>query len=226
MAESKKKKKERTHAIVELLRELYPGEPQVLCELNFHSPFELLVMTILAAQSTDVQVNIVAPKLFAHYPDAEALAGADILHVEELVHATGFFRNKARNLVAMSQALLAHYGREVPTEMEDLVSLPGVGRKTANVIRSAAFGLPGFAVDTHVTRLTQLLGLTAEKDPVKIEAEVCPLLPEEQWGELSLRLVLHGRRICVARRPKCGECLLAPLCPSAFAFANQNPKKH
>ena len=199
----------RTH---ELLAEEYP---EAVCELDHENPFQLLVATILSAQCTDKRVNMVTPDLFAAYPTPEDLAEAPLAHVEELVRSTGFFATKARNLVGMAQDLVEHFDSEVPGKMSDLVSLPGVGRKTANVIRSVALGLPGLPVDTHVGRITGLLGITEYKDPVKIEMELNPMVPAAERGEFSLRLILHGRRVCIARRPRCHECVLASFCPSA-----------
>ena len=199
----------RTH---ELLAEEYP---EAVCELDHENPFQLLVATILSAQCTDKRVNMVTPDLFAAYPTPEDLAGAPLTHVEELIHSTGFFATKARNIVGMAQELLDHFDGEVPGKMADLVSLPGVGRKTANVVRSVALDLPGLPVDTHVARITGLLGITEHKDPVKIERELNPMVPAAERGEFSLRLILHGRRVCIARRPCCHECVLASFCPSA-----------
>jgi len=193
----------------------YPGSARELCELRFSTPWELLVATVLSAQTTDERVNSVTPTLFAQFPFPEDLAGARPLDVEDIIRATGFFRVKARTVVALAQALCDRFGSEVPVAMEDLVSLPGVGRKTANVVRSVGFGLPGLPVDTHVGRLSRLLGLSAATDPDKVEAELCSELPSSEWGPLSLRLILHGRRVCVARRPRCTECVLADFCPSA-----------
>ncbi len=195
-----------------LLAEEYP---EALCELDHRNPFELLAATILSAQCTDARVNMVTPALFARYPDAPALAGAAPPEVEEIVRSTGFYQSKARNLIAMAQRLVAEFGGEVPTAREDLVTLAGVGRKTANVVRSVAFGLPGLPVDTHVLRLTRKLGLTEQEDPVKVEAELGALLPPAAWGDFSLRVILHGRRVCDARRPRCGECALESLCPAS-----------
>lgn len=189
--------------------------PEALCELDHRSPFELLAATILSAQCTDARVNKVTPVLFERYPDAASLAAADIREVEEIVRTTGFFQTKARNLVAMAGALCDRFGGEVPTALADLVTLAGVGRKTGNVVRSVAFGLPGLPVDTHVGRLSRRLGLTDLEDPVKVEEALGALWSPEQWGDISLRLILHGRRVCAARSPRCGECRLAPLCPSA-----------
>ena len=199
----------RTH---ELLAQEYP---EAVCELDHEDPFQLLVATILSAQCTDKRVNMVTPELFAHYPTPESLAEAPLAHVEELIRSTGFYATKARNIVGMAQDLVNHFGGQVPAKMSDLVSLPGVGRKTANVVRSVALGLPGLPVDTHVARITGLLGITEHKDPVKIESELNPMVPAAERGEFSLRLILHGRRVCIARRPRCHECVLASFCPSA-----------
>ena len=199
----------RTH---ELLAQEYP---EAVCELDHENPFQLLVATILSAQCTDKRVNMVTPELFAAYPTPESLAEAPLAHVEELIRSTGFFATKARNIVGMAQDLVNHFDGRVPGKMSDLVSLPGVGRKTANVLRSVALGLPGLPVDTHVARITGLLGITEHKDPVKIELELNPMVPAAERGEFSLRLILHGRRVCIARRPRCHECVLASFCPSA-----------
>lgn len=185
--------------------------------MRHKNPFELLVATILSAQCTDKRVNMVTPVLFAPYPDASALAVADPEVVEEIIHSTGFFRAKARNLIGMASALTERFDGEVPTRREDLVTLPGVGRKTANVIRSVAFGLPGLPVDTHVGRLAIRLGLTAETDPVKAELALDKLVPAAERGAFSLRLILHGRKTCVARTPRCTTCVLADFCPSSTA---------
>ena len=197
------------------LAEEYPGDERSLCALVHDGPFQLLVATILSAQTTDEQVNSVTPALFAAYPKPADLAVADTVDVERLIHPTGFFRNKTRSLVAMAAALEERYGGEVPSRMEDLVTLPGVGRKTANVVRSVGFGLPGLPVDTHVGRLARRLGLTEETDPVKVEADLDRLVPPAERGRLSLRLILHGRRVCQARRPRCEECVLSDFCPSS-----------
>jgi endonuclease-3 len=175
-----------------------------------------VVATVLSAQTTDEQVNSVTPTLFREYPASEDLAVASPERVEEIVHPTGFFRVKAKNIIALASAVSSRFGDVVPTAMEDLVTLPGVGRKTANVVLSVAFDLPGLPVDTHVGRLSRLLGLTEQTDPVKVEAELCAMLPSREWGPMSLRLILHGRRVCIARRPRCIECVLADFCPSAF----------
>jgi endonuclease-3 len=171
--------------------------------------------TILSAQTTDKRVNQVTPELFRRYPDAGALAGARAEDVEQIIQPTGFFRVKARTLIACSRALLERYGGRVPGRMEDLVTLPGVGRKTANVVLGVGFGVPGFAADTHVIRLTNRLRLTRSRDPVKIERDIGRLVPKAEWTGLSLRLILHGRRVCVARSPRCPECVLNAFCPSS-----------
>lgn len=198
--------------MIELLAEEYPDAH---CALVHESPYQLLVATILSAQCTDDMVNTVTPELFARYPTPADLAGADLDLVEEIVHPTGFFRSKAKNLIGMATTLEEEFEGRVPTELADLVRLPGVGRKTGNVIRSVAFGLPGLPVDTHVGRLARRLKLTTETDPVKAETDLDALVPPDERGRFSLRLIEHGRRVCDARRPKCGECLLAEICPSA-----------
>lgn len=212
---TKKMISERARRVSDLLAAEYPGTAAELCALRHDGPFQLLVATILSAQCTDERVNMVTPVLFGRFPDAAALAAAEPDEVETLIASTGFFRSKTRHLLGMSAALLERFGGQVPASMPELTSLPGVGRKTANVVRSVALGLPGLPVDTHVGRLARRLGLSAASDPVKVETDLCALLPEDAWGALSLRLILHGRRVCQARRPRCGECLLAPHCPSA-----------
>ena len=197
------------------LTEEFPGTAADLCALAHDTPYQLLAATILSAQCTDGRVNMVTPALFARFPDPGALAVADPLEVEELIHSTGFFRAKARNLIGMAGAVVDRFGGEVPSRLEDLVTLPGVGRKTANVVRSVVFGLPGLPVDTHVGRLSIRLGLTTETDPVKVELALNRLMPAAERGGFSLRLILHGRRTCLARSPRCGTCLLADICPSA-----------
>jgi endonuclease III len=205
--------KARALQVVERLREEYPLAQTELVHVN---PFQLLVATILSAQTTDERVNMVTPVLFARFPDAKSLAQAPLPEVEEIIRSTGFFRAKARAIVEMAQDLVERYGGEVPPRMEDLITLRGVGRKTANVVLGVAFGIPGFPVDTHVTRLTRRLGLTKSDDPVRIEAEVTAMVPKEEWTNLSLRLILHGRRVCLARNPRCEKCVLNDICPSAF----------
>jgi len=187
--------------------------PDAHCELNYDTPFQLAVATILSAQCTDVRVNKVTPALFASYPDAAAMAGADIHHVEELIRSTGFFRNKAKNIVAMANAVMEEYGGEMPRTLDELVQLPGVGRKTANVILGNAFGVPGLTVDTHFLRLMRRLGITTSTNAVTVEKQVMPLLDEEEWTMFSHRLIFHGRRVCTARNPRCEECVLDDICP-------------
>jgi endonuclease-3 len=204
--------KGRARETVHRLAEEYPD---AVCELDHRNPFELLTATILSAQTTDVRVNQVTPQLFARFPTPEALAAAPLSEVEELVKSTGFYNNKSRSIVGMAQAIVERFDGEVPTALEDLVTLPGVGRKTANVVRSVAFRLPGLPVDTHVGRLSRRLGLTTETDPVKAELVLNALLPPREWGDFSLRMILHGRRVCVAQRPRCPECVLNDFCPSA-----------
>ena len=189
--------------------------PEARGELDHRNPFELLAATILSAQCTDARVNMVTPALFKEFPTPEALAVADISRVEELVRSTGLYASKAKNLIGMARALVDRFGGEVPRDLDDLVTLPGVGRKTGNVVRSVAFDLPGLPVDTHVGRLSRRLGLTTEEDPVKVELELNKFLPPDQWGSFSLRLILHGRRTCDARKPKCRDCSLVDICPSA-----------
>jgi len=196
-----------------LLAEEYPGEARDLCALVHDNPFQLLAATILSAQTTDEAVNSVTPALFACYPTPADLAGADPGEVERLIHPTGFFRAKTRSLLGMAAALEERFGGEVPTAMEDLVTIPGVGRKTANVVRSVAFDLPGLPVDTHVGRLSRRLGLSAETDPVKVESDLNAVVPARDRGRFSLRLILHGRRVCPSRRPRCDDCALAGFCP-------------
>jgi endonuclease-3 len=193
----------------------YPGSAKDLCALDFQSPFQLLVATVLSAQTTDERVNMVTPKVFARYPTPADLGHAEPDELEGLIHSTGFFRSKTQSLIGLGREIDDRFGGEVPANMDDLVSLPGVGRKTANVVLSVAFGLPGLAVDTHVTRVTRLLGLTESTDAVRIESDVTALLPPQEWGAFGLRLILHGRRVCIARRPHCADCVLADFCPSS-----------
>jgi endonuclease III len=200
------------------LADEYPGSATELCALRHDGPFQLLAATILSAQSTDERVNMVTPALFAAFPTAAALAAAPPEAVEELIHSTGFFRAKTRSLIGMASALQERFGGEVPTELADLVTVPGVGRKTGNVVRSVAFGLPGLPVDTHVLRVTKRLGLTELVDPVKVELALNALIPPAGRGAFSLRVILHGRATCGARRPACTRCVLADICPSASLF--------
>src|SRR6056297_164516 len=189
--------------------------PEALCELDHSTPFELLVATILSAQCTDARVNMVTPVLFARYPTPDDLMHAEQTELEEIVRSTGFFASKARNLIAMASRLVEQYDGEVPTDLDDLVTLPGVGRKTGNVVRSVAFRLPGLPVDTHVGRLARRLGITEEEDPVKVELELNSYLPAARRGDFSLRMILHGRRVCFARKPECERCVLEDFCPSS-----------
>ena len=204
---------QRANEVDARLERRYPGTATTLCALRHRNAFELLVATVLSAQCTDVRVNLVTPPLFAAYPTPAALAGAPRADVEEAVRTTGFFRAKARHLQELSAQLLDHFGGEVPDALEDLVTLSGVGRKTANVVRSVAFGEPGLPVDTHVARLSHRLDLSRGKDPVAIERSLCRALPPERWGTFSIRLILHGRETCGARRPSCERCELVDLCP-------------
>jgi endonuclease-3 len=206
-------RKERTRAVLRRLKRAYPDAH---CALEHQTPFELLVATILSAQCTDVRVNMVTPALFARFPTATALAAASQGEVEALIRSTGFFRNKAKHLIAMAQALVERHGAEVPASMDELRVLPGVGRKTANVVLGNAFGRnDGITVDTHVTRLTGLLGLTCHTDPLKIEQDLMAVVPRKDWTLVSHLLIHHGRAVCVARRPRCGECVLRDVCPAA-----------
>ncbi len=218
-AAPKRKKKKgaelKAHA-AEILKRLKAEYPDAHCELDFENPLQLLTATILSAQCTDKRVNMVTPELFRTYPDAESMSAAPSETLEELIKSTGFFRNKTKSLLGMSAAVAERHGGLVPSTMEELVRLPGVGRKTANVVLGNAFGInDGVVVDTHVGRLAVRLGLTDETDPVKVEQALMPLFPKDDWALLSHLLIFHGRRVCMARSPKCGECVLADICPSA-----------
>ena len=202
--------KARAGRIARALARLYPEAP---CALVFADPLQLLVATILSAQCTDARVNLVTPALFARYPDAAAFAAADRAELERLIQSTGFFRNKARNIRLCCRELVEKHGGQVPSTMEELTPLPGVGRKTANVVLGTAFGMAALPVDTHVGRLSRRLGLTAHADPVKVERDLMGLIPKKEWTMFSHRLIHHGRRVCHARGPACGECALATLCP-------------
>ncbi|HKB80179.1 MAG TPA: endonuclease III [Thermoanaerobaculia bacterium] len=207
------KKQERALDIVSRLKRMYP---KAKCTLDYTNPFELLIATMLSAQSTDARVNIVTKSLFRKYPDAQAFAAATQPEMERDVRQTGFFRNKAKAVIAASKAIVEQHGGEVPRTMEALTSLPGVGRKTANVVLGNAFRAPvGVVVDTHVARLSARLGLTSNSDPEKIEQDLMKLIPQKEWTSFAHRLIEHGRKICVARKPKCSECRLNELCPSA-----------
>ncbi|OMH34566.1 endonuclease III [Tersicoccus sp. Bi-70] len=196
-------------------RELAETYPYAVAELDFRNPFELLVATVLSAQTTDVRVNSVTPALFAAYPDAHALAAADEARLQELIQPTGFFRAKGRSLLALATRLVDEFDGEVPPKLDALVTLPGVGRKTANVVLGNAFGIPGLTVDTHFGRLSRRLELTTSEDPVQVEKDVAELIERSEWTMFSHRLIFHGRRVCHARKPACGACAIAGLCPSA-----------
>jgi endonuclease III len=205
-------------------RELTELYPDVHTELNFSSPLELLVATILSAQTTDKRVNLVTPVLFARYKTAADYAAADRDDMEKIIQSTGFYRAKTTSLIALGQALCDRYGGEVPGKLKDLVTLPGVGRKTANVVLGNAFGVPGITVDTHFARLAGRFRWTTQTDPVKIESDVAALFPRSEWTNLSHRLIWHGRRVCHARRPACGACGVAHWCPS-FGIGPVDPKE-
>ena len=202
--------KQRARRLCRGLARLYPDAH---CALDHQNPLQLLIATILSAQCTDVRVNLVTPALFARYPDAQAFADADLRELETAIQSTGFFRNKARNIQACCRILVDSFDGQVPATMEELVPLPGVGRKTANVILGNAFGVPGITVDTHVRRLAKRMGLTKHDDPVKIERDLMELVPAKDWTMFSHRMIFHGRRVCFARKPDCAGCLLAKDCP-------------
>jgi endonuclease-3 len=203
-------RKQRVRRILGVLARLYPDAH---CALHHDNPLQLLIATILSAQCTDVRVNLVTPALFARYRDARAFAEADIGELEKAIQSTGFFRNKARSIKACCRILVDEHGGRVPATMEELVPLPGVGRKTANVILGNAFGVPGITVDTHVGRLSRRLGLTTAEDPVKVERDLMALVPEKDWTMFSHRLIFHGRQVCFARKPNCPGCALEKYCP-------------
>lgn len=220
-AESRLSMVRRARRINRELAEIYPyAHP----ELDFRNPFELLVATVLSAQTTDLRVNQTTPALFAAYPTPEDMAAAVPEDLEELIRPTGFFRAKSKALLGLSQALRDNFGGNVPGRLEDLVTLPGVGRKTANVVLGNAFGVPGITVDTHFGRLVRRWKWTEQDDPVKVEAEICAIFPKSEWTMLSHRVVFHGRRICHARKPACGACPIAPLCP-AYGEGETDPEK-
>jgi endonuclease-3 len=211
--ESKKARRERATEVYDLLAEEYP---EAHCELDFVDPYQLAVATILSAQTTDERVNMVTPVLFGRYPDATSLAGARQEDVEEIVRSTGFFRNKARNIIGFARAVVEEHDGEVPASMQALRILPGVGRKTANVILGNAFGIDeGVVVDTHVRRLANLLGFTREDTPEKIERDLMDVFPQDRWTMLAHLLIWHGRRVCIARKPRCEACVVSHLCPSS-----------
>ncbi len=211
--ETPEERKKRARRIFSLLHKAYPDAH---CELDHANAYQLLVATILSAQCTDARVNMVTPALFARFPDAKALADANPAVVEEMIKSTGFYRNKTKSLLGMANAVVEEHGGRVPDEMDALVKLPGVGRKTANVVLGNAFGkAEGVVVDTHVTRLSNRLGLTRNKDPVKIEFDLMKVIAREDWTDLSHLFIYHGRAVCKAPKPRCGECVLAGICPSA-----------
>jgi endonuclease III len=214
MVTGKKKQQEQEAARVREIRaRLADAYPEATCSLNFNNPFELLVATILSAQCTDARVNMVTPTLFRVYPDARALAAADPAELEEMIRSTGFFRNKARNLIGASRMLASRFSGNVPQTMEELLVLPGVARKTANVVLGTAFGIAsGLVVDTHVSRVSQRLGLTVHSDPVMIEDDLMKLVPSEEWVVFAHRLIQHGRLICRAPKPRCQDCMLSDVC--------------
>ncbi len=214
LKESRRARQERVVEILRRLREIYPG---ATCSLDHVNPYQLLVATILSAQCTDERVNMVTPALFRRYPDVASLADARPEELEDMIKSTGFFRNKTRSLLGMSNAVVERHGGRIPDDMDALTALPGVGRKTANVVLGNAFHKNvGIVVDTHVRRLAQRLGLTASDDPEQIERDLMEVVPRDDWTDISHLLIYHGRAICVARKPRCGECVLAELCPSAF----------
>jgi endonuclease-3 len=198
--------------------------PHAGCELNFENPFQLICATVLSAQCTDKRVNLVTPVLFKKYPTPKKMAAAKPIELAAIIESTGFFRTKAAHLIGLSQLILSNFAGEVPARLEELVTLPGVGRKTANVVLGHAFGIPGITVDTHFGRLSRRFGWTGEEDPVKVEFEVGGLIPQKDWTTLSQRLIWHGRRICHARKPACGACPIAKLCPS-FGIGEIDPIK-
>ncbi len=210
--------------VAEIIARLRAAHPDAHCALDYETPIQLLVATILSAQCTDERVNMTTPALFERFPTAEALAGADPVAMEEMVRPTGFYRQKARYIREAAARILAEFGGEVPSGMEDLLSLSGVARKTANVVRGEIFGLAdGVTVDTHVKRLSARLGLSAESDPVKVERDLMGIIPRESWIEIAHLLIWHGRRVCTARKPDCANCTLNDLCPSAFMPADYRP---
>jgi len=209
--EIKMTEKQRVKKILELVDEHYSVQKK--CWLEYTDAWELLVATILSAQCTDARVNMVTPGLFAKYPDMEAFARADLKELEQDIHSTGFYHNKAKNIILTANKLLADFGGEVPSDIGSLTSLPGVGRKTANVIRGNIYDIPSIVVDTHVGRISRKLGLTKNEDPEKVEHDLERVIPEDHWILWNIQIIEHGRKVCIARRPKCGECFLAPYCP-------------
>ena len=211
MPESIADKKVRAKSIYRILSKNYPN---VRCELDYKNPYQLLVATVLSAQCTDKRVNQTTPALFKKYPNPKKMAKADLKDIQRLVKSTGFFRAKAKNIKSLSNKIMEEFDGDVPSNLDDLITLPGVGRKTANVVLGHAFGIPGITVDTHFGRLSRRFGWSKQNDPVKVEFEVGDLIAEKEWTNLSQRMIWHGRRVCHARKPACGACPLAKLCPS------------
>ena len=214
-------KKKRAQAIYRILSKSYPD---VHCELDFKNPLQLLVATVLSAQCTDKRVNAVTPALFKRYKNVKDFAGADLRELQQIIKSTGFFRAKAKNIKGLSLAIVERHGGKVPNSLDELVKLPGVGRKTANVVLGHAFDTPGITVDTHFGRLSRRFGWTKETDPVKVKFEVMELIPRKEWTNLSQRMIWHGRRVCHSRKPACGACPLQKLCPS-FGIGEMDPVK-
>ena len=221
MRESLPEKKVRAKVIY---RQLSKNYPNVRCELDYKNAFQLLVATVLSAQCTDKRVNQTTPALFKKYPNPQKMAKADLRDIQNLVKSTGFFRAKAKNIKGLSNKIMEEFDGKVPSNLEDLITLPGVGRKTANVVLGHAFGIPGITVDTHFGRLSRRFGWSKQKNPVKVEFEVGELIPEKEWTNLSQRMIWHGRRVCHSRKPACGACALAKLCPS-YGIGEVDPVK-
>ncbi|MFN4767228.1 MAG: endonuclease III [Ignavibacteria bacterium] len=215
MRESKLKKLERMQTVLTLLKKEYPHAE---CALTYSTPFQLLIATILSAQCTDARVNIVTPILFSAYPDAYVMSKAKLSDIEKIIHSTGFYKAKAKNILACSKQIINHFNGELPLSIEELTTLPGVGRKTANVLLGNAFGMNvGITVDTHVTRIMNLLKFVQSKDAVKIEMSLIPLVPQDDWTVFTHVIIQHGREVCIARRPKCQNCIISKYCPSVLS---------
>jgi endonuclease-3 len=221
MRESLPEKKVRAKVIYRQLSKCYPN---VRCELDYKNAFQLLVATVLSAQCTDKRVNQTTPALFKKYPNPQKMAKADLKEIQKLVKSTGFFRAKAKNIKGLSNKIMEEFDGKVPSALEELITLPGVGRKTANVVLGHAFGIPGITVDTHFGRLSRRFGWSKQNNPVKVEFEVGELIPEKEWTNLSQRMIWHGRRVCHSRKPACGACALAKLCPS-YGIGEVDPVK-
>jgi len=221
MRESLPEKRVRAKVIY---RQLSKNYPNVRCELDYKNAFQLLVATVLSAQCTDKRVNQTTPALFKKYPNPQKMAKADLIDIQKLVKSTGFFRAKAKNIKGLSNKIMEEFDGKVPSNLEDLITLPGVGRKTANVVLGHAFGIPGITVDTHFGRLSRRFGWSKQNNPVKVEFEVGELIPEKEWTNLSQRMIWHGRRVCHSRKPACGACALAKLCPS-YGIGEVDPVK-